>query len=323
MTSAIHKPSTDAQATSDLNQLTGIVNKVETGKIAETQATQAFQTEYDAMRAHGDIQQVYAKLTDAVGASLSDGRKTMSAFPNLDVSLHSWPDQVVTFNPMGQANTPDAPIAALDIMNGTLSFSSANQIKAEAVSNAQSANTYAKPIIDSANAFAKGNESAQTTDAQISQEMKIANAAGYNLTDARSKEMIQDLARSDGLAVEINEHDSTVKFSHIGPNNDNQHVVVHTDSGTVEAQRQDNVDTVILTNDVTKGAEVGAIAGGISLNIVPTLILGGVGAAGGAIKGWMDIHDLSLENDGRKRFLEEWDGLDRKSYNQQNLDILE
>jgi hypothetical protein len=293
------KLSVDAQVTIDFNQLKGIINNAETGKITEAQANQAFQTQYDAMSAKGDSQQVLSKLINTV----SGDNSSLKAFPKLDIATSSSND-VVTFTPKGQANTLDAPTAAFDVINGTLTFSTANEIQAHQATDAHTANTYVKPIIDSVSAFANGSQSAQTTEAQVKQELVTANAAGYNVSDPKIRNVVQGLASLDNLQVNFDsDQKGAIEISHGGPGNDSQIVSINSDASTVVAQNNSDENTKIMLKDIGKGAFLGtAVAGSITWCWDPVLIPLGtvIGGLYGIEQGFGDIQKHSSEGESEE-----------------------
>jgi hypothetical protein len=270
-----------AAASNDFNQFKGTLNALESNKITQDQATQAFHAEFAQMTKNGD--------NDAVDTLMANSLKSGS-------SLNDFPDLKIDYDSNGNAyrftasNITDANAAkatSVCFEDGDVGIMSASDS-----TKLDTATKIANSITNTSKQYLENGASADSTTKQLNQEMASAKAAGIDFTDPKFAELIKGDGTFNAAWAGAGNYDITEDaYGAIGKD-----IFLNTNTGVAQVKNYHVIAQAYgsaLLRDTSIGAGLGFCFG-----LAPgALIGGGIGLAVGIVDG-MSQDGAFIENLG-------------------------
>jgi hypothetical protein len=271
------KPTATDTASQDFGQMQSTINSFENQKITADQAQQAFQQEWSKVMNDGVDNLVLQHFKD-----LGDNKGAIAGFPNLSFTTDE--NEKTGSFAQNDKNPADRRGVDIDLTTGAVKVSSDDAISAQGAKNNQLAKQFIDPISNTADQYFSGNADAQSTTAQIANEVQSAKAAGFDFTSSQFAAIAQNPSVG-GL------HYFSLPGGKIGISDSDSGAVekrIEFDAKSGAATAEDlHISAHMYASSVAKYSMVGAGAGAVLGNVPGALLVGGVGAVVGLASGYM------------------------------------
>ena len=283
MSDTTFSTATNATGVKDFNQIKSTINDFENYKITSDQANQAFQQEWNQVKNDGVDTMVINSFKNSESPD-----KPIHGFPNLTFQTPDENDYNSTFKQQKALNGDNRSVK-VDYKNGSVTADSTQNDQAVADKINQTRSKFLDPINASADQYFAGDIDSKTANAQISNEIKTAEAGGFNFKSA------------DFSAIAATS-DNQIHFTNL--NNGKIGISQSSDAGYAKRIEFDPSSTQVTSESLNPGAKLYATDIGTSVaelstigglwgacNFVAGAVPGAIiGAAAGVVKGAVEGH---------------------------------
>jgi hypothetical protein len=276
MTDANKVTATDS-ASQDFSQMQSTINNFENQKITSDQAQQALQQEWSKVMTDGVDNMVLQRFKD-----LENSKGALVGFPDLSFTTDA--NQKTGSFEQNEKTPSDRRRVDIDLNTGAVQVSSDSATSAQMAKNEALARQFVDPISNTAQQFFTGKADAQSTTAKISDEVKSAEAAGFDFNSAQFAAIVQNPSGGGlhymalpGGKVGISDSDSGAV---------EKRIEFDTKNGAATAEDL-HLSAHLYASSVAKYSIVGGGSGAVLGNLPGALLGAGAGAVAGLASGFM------------------------------------